>query len=157
VLIAIPNCRGRVSPVFDVATRLVLVRLEGETEVGRNEGVLCEEQSEGIVRGLGELGVEVLICGAISQGLRVALEFAGVRVLAQVCGEIGAVVAAYRTGGLNRPEFIMPGCCRQSWDAPDGNPLCRTGKASRRTPLETHHETRKCACPALRQGKRGVP
>ena len=145
------------SPVFDVATRLVLVRLEGETEVGRKEGVLREEQTEGIVRGLGELGVEVLICGAISQGLRVALEFAGVRVLAQVCGEIGAVVAAYRTGGLNRPEFIMPGCCRRSRNAPDGNPLCRTAKASRHTPLETHHETRKCACSALRQGKRGVP
>jgi predicted Fe-Mo cluster-binding NifX family protein len=111
VLIAVPNCQGRVSPVFDVATRLLLVRLKGEAELERKEVVLFEEHPEGIVRGLGELGIEVLICGAISQGLRAVLEFVGIRVLAQVCGEIEAVVAAYRTGTLNRPEFIMPGCC----------------------------------------------
>ena len=32
VLIAVPICQGRVSPVFDVATRLLLVRLEGRAE-----------------------------------------------------------------------------------------------------------------------------
>lgn len=110
MLIAVPNCQGRVSPVFDVATRLVLVQLEGRTELERREVVLCEERPDGIVRGLGELGIEVLVCGAISQGLKTALESAGIRVVAQVCGGVEAVVAAYRAERLNRPEFAMPGC-----------------------------------------------
>ena len=115
MLIAVPNCQGRVSPVFDVATRLFLVRLKGEAELERKEVVLFEKEPDQMVRSLGELGIGVLICGAISQGLQAALELVGIRVVAHVCGDIEAVVAAYRTGRLNRPEFMMPGCC---WGRP---------------------------------------
>jgi len=117
VLIAIPNCQGRVSPVFDVAARLVLVRLKGEAELERRDVVLFEKQPDGIVRSLGELGIEVLICGAISQGLQVALEHAGIRVLPQICGGLDSVIAAYRRGALGQPEFVMPGCCGRRWEA----------------------------------------
>jgi predicted Fe-Mo cluster-binding NifX family protein len=131
VLIAVPNCQGRVSPVFDVAARLLVVRLKGEAELERREVVLFEQQPEGIVRSLRELGINVLICGGISQGLQVALEQAGIRVLAQICGEIDVVLAAYRTGRLNSPEFIMPGCCGRRWGAPEGTPRCKRGRALR--------------------------
>jgi hypothetical protein len=46
VLIAIANCQGRVSPVFDVAARLVAVRLEGGTTVGGHELVLVEPRPD---------------------------------------------------------------------------------------------------------------
>jgi predicted Fe-Mo cluster-binding NifX family protein len=131
VLIAVPNCQGRVSPVFDVAARLLVVRLKGEAELERREVVLFEDRPEGIVRSLRELGINVLICGGISQGLQVALEQVGIRVLGQICGEIDVVVSAYRAGGLNRPEFIMPGCCGRRWGAPDGTPRCRRRRSSR--------------------------
>jgi len=110
MLIAVPNCQGRVSPVFDVAARLLVVRLKGGAELDRWEVALFEKQPGEIVRSLRELGINVLICGGISQGLRVALEHVGIRVLAQVCGGTEAVIAAYRDGRLNSPEFIMPGC-----------------------------------------------
>ena len=125
MLIAVPNCQGRVSPVFDVAARLLVLRLKGTTELERREVVLFERQPEGMVSGLRELGIDVLVCGGISQGLQVALERVGIRVLAQICGEIEAVVAAYRAGRLNSPEFIMPGCCARPWRAPDGMQRCR--------------------------------
>jgi predicted Fe-Mo cluster-binding NifX family protein len=128
-----------VSPVFDVATRLLLVRLEGEAELERKEVVLVEKEPEQIVRSLGELGIEVLICGAISQGLQAVLEFVGIRVLAQVCGEIEGVVAAYRTGRLNRPEFIMPGCCGGARRAVRHGARCRKGSNSGR-PRQTQHQ-----------------
>jgi predicted Fe-Mo cluster-binding NifX family protein len=66
VLIAVPICQGRVSPVFDVATRLLVVRLKGGVEVERREVALFEDQPAGIVRTLEELGVGTLVCGAIS-------------------------------------------------------------------------------------------
>lgn len=111
VLIAVPKCQGRVSPVFDVAARLLVVRLEGEVEQERREVVLTCRQPEGLARSLRQVRVEVLICGGISQGLRLALERAGISVLADVCGEIESVLTAYRQRRLPSPEFVMPGCC----------------------------------------------
>jgi predicted Fe-Mo cluster-binding NifX family protein len=115
VLIAVPNCQGRVSPVFDVAARLLVIRVKGGAEQERRENVLFEKQPNGIVRSLVELGVDVLICGAISQELELLLKKAGVRVVADICGEIDAVMAAYGAGGLEKPEFLMPGCCGRRW------------------------------------------
>jgi predicted Fe-Mo cluster-binding NifX family protein len=123
VLIAVPNCQGRVSPVLDVAARLVLVRLKGEAEVERKEIVLFERQPEGMVNSLKECGVVVVICGAISQGLLAALEQAGIRVVPQVCGGVDAVIAAFRSGRLGQPEFTMPGCCGR---------MCAGGRRRRR-------------------------
>jgi predicted Fe-Mo cluster-binding NifX family protein len=111
VLIAVPNCQGRVSPVLDVAARLVLVQLKGGAEVERKEIVLFERQPEGMVRSLKECGVKVVVCGAVSQGLLAALQQADIRVVPQVCGELDAVISAFRSGRLAQPEFAMPGCC----------------------------------------------
>jgi predicted Fe-Mo cluster-binding NifX family protein len=123
VLIAVPNCQGRVSPVFDVASRPVLVRLKGEAEQERKDIVLFEKQPDGIVRSLGELGIKVLICGAISQGLQLALEQAGIRVLPQICGELESVITAFRGGTLGQPEFAMPGCWGRRWEGGRGGVL----------------------------------
>ena len=125
MLIAVPNCQGRVSPVFDVAARLVVVRLKGEAELERRDVVLFEKQPDGIVRSLGELGIEVLICGAISHGLQIALEQVGIRVLPQICGGLDSVIAAYRRGTLGQPEFAMPGCCGRRWEAERRDGRCR--------------------------------
>ena len=125
MLIAVPNCQGRVSPVFDVAARLVLVRLKGEAELERKDVVLFEKQPDGIVRSLVESGVEVFICGAISHRLEVALARARIRVVSQVCGPLEAVVAAYRTETLSRPEYRMPGCSGRRRDALGRAPRCR--------------------------------
>jgi predicted Fe-Mo cluster-binding NifX family protein len=115
VLIAVPNCQGRVSPVFDVAARLVLVRLKGGAEMERRDVVLFEMQPDGIVRSLRELGIDVLICGAISQELQRALELAAIQVVSHICGELEAVITAFRAGTLRQPEFAMPGCCGRRW------------------------------------------
>ena len=142
MLIAVPNCQGRVSPVFDVAARLVLVRLKGEAELERRDVVLFEKQPDGIVRSLGELGIQVLICGAISQGLQVALEQAGIRVLAQICGGLDSVIAAYRRGTLGQPEFTMPGCCGRRWEAERGAGRCRKDSNTSRSSPACHSKMR---------------
>ena len=130
------------SPVFDVAARLVLVRLKGEAELERRDVVLFEKQPDGIVRSLGELGIQVLICGAISQGLQVALEQAGIRVLAQICGGLDSVIAAYRRGTLGQPEFTMPGCCGRRWEAERGAGRCRKDSNTSRSSPACHSKMR---------------
>lgn len=131
MLIAVPNCQGRVSPVFDVAARLLLIRLKGKAEVERKDIVLFEKQPDGIVRSLRELRIKVLICGAISQGLQVALEQAGIRVVSHICGELESVIAAFRGGTLGQPEFAMPGCCGRRWNSGRRGARCRRGLNSK--------------------------
>ena len=127
MLIALPNCQGRVSPVFDVAARLVLVRLKGDAELERKDVVLFEKQPDGIIRSLSEIGIQVLICGAVSQGLQLALEQAGIRVVSHICGELEAVITAFREGTLGQPEYAMPGCCGRRWEAGRRGARCRKG------------------------------
>ena len=62
------------------------------------------------------LHVDVLICGAISQMLERMLHRAGVRVVAQVCGEVEAVLQAFLSRMLDAPEFSPPGCFRPPGD-----------------------------------------
>lgn len=140
VVIGIPNCQGRVSPLFDVAARLTVVRMRGHAELDRREVTLAEAQPAGIARILTELGVDVLICGAISQLLQAALVHAGIRVVPQICGGVEAVVHAYRTGTLEAPEFQMPGCCGRRWNRKWGRdwnkkPWCRQKQPSTLTPI----------------------
>ena len=116
MLIAIPNCQGRVSPVFDVAARLVLVRFERRKEMERKDVMLVDRNPQGIAHSLVELRVGVLICGAVSQLLHAALNKGGVRVIPDICGELDAVLQAYQAGTLDAPEFQMPGCCAGRWD-----------------------------------------
>ncbi len=132
VLIAVPICQGRVSPVFDVATRLLVVRLKGGVEVERREVALFEDQPAGIVRTLEELGVGTLVCGAISNLLERLLTAAGVRVVPRICGDIEAVLRACRNGKLDAPELQMPGCCGRRWAAGDGGTLCERKGRKRR-------------------------
>ncbi len=56
-----------------------------------------------------ELGVDLLICGAISRPLRILLESKGIQVLDGVCGDVPGVVRAYADGRLDDQTFAMPG------------------------------------------------
>ena len=120
MLVAVPNCRGRVSPVFDVAARLLLVAFPDGGNSHRREIVMFAETVEGIVRNLRELSIETVICGAVSAALREAIENVGIQVVSPVCGEIESVLDAYRAGRLLEPEFIMPGCCALRWSPARG-------------------------------------
>jgi predicted Fe-Mo cluster-binding NifX family protein len=110
VTIAIPVCQERVSPVLDTAARLLLVTRRRGKEVARREFVLGLVASEALARSVAELHVDVLLCAALSEPLRRALEQSGVRVRPHLCGNVEAVLRAFVCGGLRRDEFRMPGC-----------------------------------------------
>lgn len=109
--IAVPINNDRISPVFDVAGRLLVVDVEGDRETGRTEVALEDQEVGPRVRRVGELHVDVLICGAVSRPLEMMLEDAGVDVVPHTCGNVEDVLRAYRTGALSESAFVMPGCC----------------------------------------------
>jgi len=108
--VAITNWQGRVSPVFDAASSVLLIHIENGRELQREERPLIRT---GILARAGEflkLGAEVLICGAISAPLEAALVSSGVRVFGFVCGPVEEVLEAFLDGGLAKQAFCMPGC-----------------------------------------------
>jgi predicted Fe-Mo cluster-binding NifX family protein len=105
--LAVPICRGRVSPVLDVARCVRLVELE--------DGAIASEV-EHLVDGdlmaeFGELGLGLMICGGLSRELEDGLWARGIQVIAGVCGSVDDVVAAFLAGRLGEPRFVMPGWC----------------------------------------------
>ena len=106
---------GRVSPVFDVARRLLVVQLGGGEGQSREDTEISEMFPAARVRRICELGVDVLICGAISGPLEGMLAASGVQVIPQICGAVDEVLAAFRSGKLTQATFLMPGCRGRHW------------------------------------------
>jgi predicted Fe-Mo cluster-binding NifX family protein len=116
MVIAIPNCQGRVSPVFDTAARLLVVRRRQGRVVDRKEIQLGLLPADALARSLTELQINVLLCAAISESLLRVLKGCGIRVVPHLCGEVEAIVQAFCGGHLRRSEFRMPGCWGRHFD-----------------------------------------
>jgi predicted Fe-Mo cluster-binding NifX family protein len=107
--IAIPVWNGLVSSVFDFAHRLLLVDIQDVRQINRSEISLSSESAPQRAGRLRTLGVDVLICGAVSQPLMYMLTASGIEVLPYVTGHVDEVLQAYITGQLGQPQFILPG------------------------------------------------
>ena len=108
--IAIPVWNGFVSSVFDFAHQLLLVDVESRVEKSRSEILLEQQAGPQRVNQLIELGVDVLICGAISRPLASMLTASNIEVIPFVSGPVNEVLNAYLNGRLAEPRFLQPGC-----------------------------------------------
>jgi predicted Fe-Mo cluster-binding NifX family protein len=104
--VALPVYSGRISPVFDVATHMRVVDIDDGTVIHTRD--LCLAKLNRIAR-LEELGVDVLICGAISRPLEAACWVAGIEVVSEICGPADDVIGAYLNGSLAAEDYRSPG------------------------------------------------
>ena len=107
--IAIAHWTGRVSPVFDVSNRLLLIDIEGGREQSREDTKLTSHNPFERAKELSNLGTEMLLCGAISNLMEVTLSGAGIQVVGFLCGALEEVVGAFFSGQLKDARFWMPG------------------------------------------------
>jgi predicted Fe-Mo cluster-binding NifX family protein len=98
--VAMAHWQDRISPVFDVADHLLLLDVEGRREIDRKSLRLTGRNPFERVKELSELGVNVLLCGAISLTLEKALIGAGIRVVGFLGGELQNVIQAFLEGSL---------------------------------------------------------
>lgn len=124
--LAVPIWQERISPVFDVAQQIVVIDLLDRREIGREDRTLTALSAEERALELKELGVEMLLCAGVSQGLEALLVSSGIRVVARICGSVEDVLAAFLTGRLGDERFAMPGCCRRKQQRHRGE--CRRGR-----------------------------
>lgn len=133
--IAIPTWNERVSPVFDVARALRIVDVtEGAVRRERNhplEGAVCAST-------LFKLGVDLVICAAISTPLETTLKVSGIEVISDTCGTVAEIVAAFAAGDEELTRFRSPGNTRHhlfsremsSHRISGAQPLRRGGRAN---------------------------
>jgi len=113
--VAISTWYGNISPVFDVSRHLLVMDIERGEEVSRREEEIHEMELPRRAEHITRLGVDVLICGAISWPLERILVSAGVQVIPQTCGPVEDVLLAFESGQLTERAFLMPGCWRRHW------------------------------------------
>jgi predicted Fe-Mo cluster-binding NifX family protein len=108
--IAISIWNESLSNVFDFSTEVLVVDIEDSKQKTRTNIDLgdCIAQHKAVR--LKDLGVETLICGAISREIVFALDGLGIEVLAYVTGSVNEVIEALLDGSLDAAKFVMPGC-----------------------------------------------
>jgi predicted Fe-Mo cluster-binding NifX family protein len=107
---AIPVWEGKISPVFDTASKLLIIQVEDSKETSRFEAPLDEQNLTRRCSRIQGLGVELLICGAISRPFYRMLVAGGVNVIPWVSGPAEDVLDAWMNGKLFHSRFLMPGC-----------------------------------------------
>jgi len=113
-----PVWQDSVATVFDFSRQLLIVDVEGTRETARRQVQLPTEPTADWVSWLQQQGVQVLICGAISQPLAWQVTRAGIGLIPFVAGPVNDVVAAHLCGQLADPRFLLAGsaaCGRRRW------------------------------------------
>ena len=110
--IAIPVWNGRVSPVFDVARTIRVADLDCQSGEWVADGTHVLNPARPAST-LSELGVNALVCSAISSPLESTLYALGVEVVSDICGSPEEIVAALAAGDAELARFRSPGSRRK--------------------------------------------
>ena len=107
--IAVPVCRNRIAPLFDVAATFVLFEAHDAGSSPTQTGAI--DSTDGDTTGLLiDAGVDTVLCGAISRYWQNRLNRLGIEVHGFLAGEIPVVAQTYwQEGPRGLARFAMPG------------------------------------------------
>lgn len=125
--VALTVWEDRISPLFDSARMLLIANIENKTVANRCYEPFYSELPIHRAAKLSDLGVRVLICGAVSQPLANMVEAYGIHLIPFVAGDVNQVLDAYLKDILSFPNFRMPGCKAK------GRRRCRRGRGLKKT------------------------
>lgn len=110
---AFVSWNNRIAPVFDVARSIHLVEIEGKRIVNQKKVGLAGDWANLKAVSLAKLGVDTLVCGAISKPLQAMISAYGIEVIPFVAGNLQEVIHAWVCGMLaGSDSYAMPGCRR---------------------------------------------
>ena len=107
--VAITVWDQRISPVFDAAETLLVVRVEETVIVDRKVRGFQAGRFVRFVQLLEDMKVRVLICGALCAGPAGILESRDIHVLSFIAGDVEEILQRYARG-KDLHGFAMPGC-----------------------------------------------
>ncbi len=99
-----------ISPVFDAANTLLVADMNAGRIAHQERMQLYPGSPAHQVETLRQAGIQVLICGAVSEVPANMIEGAGIRLIPFITGQVDEVLQAYARRQLPAPGFMMPGC-----------------------------------------------
>ena len=107
--IAVPIWGNKVSPLLDTASKLLILESPGRGKTSRMEAYLGEQEISRRCIRIRKLGVDVLICGAVTRTFSDLLKASGIDIIQGISGKIEEILEAYFNGALIQTKFLMPG------------------------------------------------
>ena len=110
---AMPVWNDCISTVLDFSDCLLVV--DYESGVIRNRSMVSfagATMVEKVAR-LRELGIQVLLCGAISRSMERMIVASGIKTIPFLRGRVNDVINAYFAGRMFGQDFMLPGCPRR--------------------------------------------
>ncbi len=99
--VALTVWEGRISPLFDATRMLLIADIKDQRIAARHyESLDCETACSRAER-LNDLGVDVLICGGISEPFAGPIEARGIKLIPFSTGNVEDVLSAYLTDNLD--------------------------------------------------------
>ncbi len=99
-----------ISPVFDAARTLLVADINAGRIANREQFMLHPGSPVLQIETLRRAGVNVLICGAVSEVPANMIEGAGIRLIPFITGNVDEVLHAFLRQQLPTADFMMPGC-----------------------------------------------
>jgi predicted Fe-Mo cluster-binding NifX family protein len=130
--IAFAAWNDRIAPVFDVTRHLHIVDTAGPDAARERDEPFEDGWPADRVARLAALGVDVVVCGAISRPQAALIQAYGIRIHPFVTGSVDEVVGAWRSGRIARRVFAMPGCEGGRGGFGRGGPGCGAREGGRR-------------------------
>lgn len=119
---------GWISPVFDVCQEARVLTIDRRVVISTTKVNLGNMQPLQKIELLVGMGVETLVCGAISETAHALTSPKGLKVIGFVAGEFEEVVKAFLSGKLPSRALSMPGCCRRQQRQRRGRGFARQHK-----------------------------
>jgi len=126
---AFPFWNNRIAPVFDVARQLLLVESTAGRIIRETEEPMPADDMGAKGECMTRLGVNTLVCGAISRPMQGLISSCGITLIPFVAGDLREVIQAWIEGRIQDRKFAMPGCCSQERQrgGRSGRGPCETG------------------------------
>lgn len=100
----------RIAPVFDTARLIRVIQTESGRIISEKLETVEGDQAVQKALRLSELGVNTLVCGAISSSFHEMVAAYGIQVIPFVAGNCQEVIQAWLNGNLELRRYTMPGC-----------------------------------------------
>lgn len=100
---------NRIAPVFDTARRIHVIETAAGEVIAEMQETLPEHPLLQKALRLVELGVDTLVCGAISRQMHGLISAYGIRIIPFVTGDLNTIIRAWQRGTLSSAAFCMPG------------------------------------------------
>ncbi len=108
--IAVPVWNDRIAPVFDSARTLLIVDIKNERINTISYHPFNPQFTARLTEELNHLGIDGLICGAISEIHSTLIEACRIQLIPFISGNVTQILEAYAKGNPLAPSFLMPGC-----------------------------------------------